>query len=90
MRILITEDDAALAEALPLADSSVDGALSECSFCLFPDKETAAAELARVLMPVSVAAIPEHLGMFALWALGIYVVGYSFFVLSQRRFADEV
>jgi len=38
----------------------------------------------------SVAAIPHHLGVFALWALGVYVLGYAFFVLSQRRFADEV
>lgn len=39
------------AEALPLADSSVDGALCECAFCLFPDKPTAAREIARVLRP---------------------------------------
>ncbi len=39
---------------------------------------------------VSVAAIPAHAGVFALWALGAYVVGHAFFVLSQRRFADEV
>lgn len=37
------------AEALPLGDHVADGVLCECSFCLFPDKETAAAELARVL-----------------------------------------
>ncbi|NOT30654.1 MAG: ABC transporter permease [Planctomycetes bacterium] len=43
-----------------------------------------------VLTPVSVAAIPGHLGVFALWALGAYVLGYAFFVHSQRRFADEV
>lgn len=47
------------AEALPLADSSVDGALSECSFCLFPDKETAAAELARVLRPGARLALSD-------------------------------
>jgi lipopolysaccharide transport system permease protein len=40
--------------------------------------------------PVSVAAIPEHLGVLALWALGAYAVGYTVFVFSQRRFADEV
>jgi ABC-type polysaccharide/polyol phosphate export permease len=44
----------------------------------------------RVMRPVVVADIPEHLGIFALWALGAYVLGYAFFVLSQRRFADEV
>jgi lipopolysaccharide transport system permease protein len=43
-----------------------------------------------VLTPVSVASIPGHLAVFALWALGVYSAGYAFFVLSQRRFADEV
>ena len=38
----------------------------------------------------SVAAVPHHLLVFAAWALGAYAVGYCFFVLSQRRFADEV
>ncbi len=38
----------------------------------------------------SSAAVPGHLAVFALWALGAYVVGYAFFVFSQRRFADEV
>ena len=27
---------------------------------------------------------------FAVWSLGVYAVGYAFFVLAQRRFADEV
>lgn len=39
------------AEALPLADASVDGALCECALCTFPDKSAAAGELARVLRP---------------------------------------
>ncbi len=39
------------AEALPLGDESADGALCECALCTFPDKERAAAELARVLRP---------------------------------------
>lgn len=43
-----------------------------------------------VLQPVSVAAVPGHIAAFALWALGAYVLGYAFFVHSQRRFADEV
>lgn len=29
-------------------------------------------------------------GTFAVWAVAVFAVGYSFFVLSQRRFADEV
>jgi ubiquinone/menaquinone biosynthesis C-methylase UbiE len=37
------------AEALPLEDKCMDGALCECALCTFPDKEAAAAELARVL-----------------------------------------
>jgi arsenite methyltransferase len=39
------------AEALPLADASVDGELCECAFCLFPGKAAAAREIARVLRP---------------------------------------
>ena len=39
------------AEDLPFPDDSFDGALCECSFCTFPDKPRAAAELARVLRP---------------------------------------
>ena len=34
--------------------------------------------------------IVTHLWIFALWALGAYVVGYTLFILAQRRFADEV
>jgi len=37
------------AEALPLADESVDGILCECALCTFPDKAAAAREMARVL-----------------------------------------
>jgi ABC-type polysaccharide/polyol phosphate export permease len=44
----------------------------------------------RVMRPVVVADIPAHLGVLALWALGAYALGYTFFVFSQRRFADEV
>ncbi|MGD9620775.1 MAG: methyltransferase domain-containing protein [Mycolicibacterium sp.] len=39
------------AEALPLPDNTFDAVVSECSFCVFPDKDTAAAEFARVLRP---------------------------------------
>jgi ubiquinone/menaquinone biosynthesis C-methylase UbiE len=37
------------AEQLPLEDDSFDAILCECSFCIFPGKESAAAEFARVL-----------------------------------------
>jgi arsenite methyltransferase len=47
-RVRFTVGDA---ERLPLADGSVDAVVCECAFCTFPDKATAAAELARVLRP---------------------------------------
>jgi arsenite methyltransferase len=55
------------AEALPLDDAGMDGGLCECAFCTFPDKEVAAAELARVLRPgarlvlADMVAKPERL-----------------------------
>ena len=39
------------AERLPYPDESFDAVISECAFCTFPDKPTAAAEFARVLRP---------------------------------------
>ena len=39
------------AERLPVEDGAFTAALCECAFCTFPDKPTAAAELARVLAP---------------------------------------
>jgi SAM-dependent methyltransferase len=42
------------AEGLPFDDGSFDAVISECSFCTFPNKVTAAAEMARVLR------CPEH------------------------------
>jgi hypothetical protein len=39
------------AERLPLEAAAFDAAVCECAFCTFPDKETAARELARVLRP---------------------------------------
>jgi ubiquinone/menaquinone biosynthesis C-methylase UbiE len=37
------------AEGLPFDDEVFEAVISECSFCTFPDKATAAAEMARVL-----------------------------------------
>jgi SAM-dependent methyltransferase len=37
------------AEQLPLDDASVDAVVCECALCTFPNKETASAEIARVL-----------------------------------------
>ena len=39
------------AEALPLPDADFDAVVCECALCTFPDKVTAAAEMARVLRP---------------------------------------
>jgi ubiquinone/menaquinone biosynthesis C-methylase UbiE len=39
------------AERLPFADGAFDAVICECAFCLFPDKATAAREMARVLKP---------------------------------------
>jgi arsenite methyltransferase len=39
------------AERIPLPDASVSAVVCECAFCTFPDKKTAAAEMARVLEP---------------------------------------
>jgi arsenite methyltransferase len=47
------------AEALPVADASVDGALCECALCTFPDKQAAARELARVLRPGARLALSD-------------------------------
>lgn len=47
------------AEALPLDDASADGGLCECALCTFPDKERAAAELARVLRPGATLALSD-------------------------------
>jgi len=55
------------AERIPLPDASVDAIMCECAFCTFPDKATAAAEMARVLKPggrvgiTDVAIDPERL-----------------------------
>jgi hypothetical protein len=55
-RVRFTVGDA---EELPFADESFDAALSECSFCIFPDKARAAAELARVLRADGVLALSD-------------------------------
>ena len=39
------------AEGLPFDDGTFNAVISECSFCTFPDKATAAAEMTRVLLP---------------------------------------
>lgn len=39
------------AEKLPVSDGEFSAVISECAFCTFPDKETAAKEMYRVLQP---------------------------------------
>ena len=39
---------------------------------------------------VSTAAIGRHVLVFSAWALAAYALGYAVFVVSKRRFADEV
>jgi arsenite methyltransferase len=47
------------AERIPLPDASVDAVVCECAFCTFPDKKTAAAEMARVLKPGGCVGITD-------------------------------
>ena len=55
------------AERLTVDEGSFDAAVCECAFCTFPDKATAAAELARVVRPggrIGISDVwlhPEHL-----------------------------
>ncbi len=55
-RVRFVEGDA---ESLPLSDESADGALCECSLCLFPDKQTAVSELSRVLRPGTLLVLTD-------------------------------
>jgi ubiquinone/menaquinone biosynthesis C-methylase UbiE len=90
------------AEKLPLADASVAGALSECSFCLFPDKRQAAAELARVLRPgarlaladitAEPAELPDALRTMTAWTAclaGARPLAGLVFLLEEADFVVE-
>jgi arsenite methyltransferase len=65
------------AEAVPLADGSVDALFCECAFCTFPDKAQGAREMARVLVPggrvgiadvvIEAGALPPELSGAAAW-----------------------
>jgi SAM-dependent methyltransferase len=48
---LLTDFRRGDAEGLPFDDGAFDAVISECSFCTFPDKHTAATEMVRVLKP---------------------------------------
>lgn len=47
------------AERLPFEDATFDAVICECAFCTFPDKQTAAAELSRVLRPGGRAGLSD-------------------------------
>ncbi|MEV4624012.1 methyltransferase domain-containing protein [Asanoa sp. NPDC049573] len=47
------------ADRLPGEDSGFDAVVCECAFCTFPDKPSAAAELARVLRPGGLLGITD-------------------------------
>ena len=46
-------------ENLLLPDASVDTVLCECAFCMFPSKEKAVSEFARVLRPGGAVSISD-------------------------------
>lgn len=65
------------AERIPLPDNGFDAVLTECAFCTFTDKATAAGEFARILRPggrvgladvtVSHGGLPDELSTVAAW-----------------------
>lgn len=57
---------------------------------LMGDLDVFVARRGEVTSIVSEAAVGAHLLTFLPWAAVAFVGGYSFFILSQRRFADEV
>jgi len=72
------------AERLPFCTNSFDAVISECSFCTFPDKATAAAEIARVLRPggwlaltdmTVKGALPEDIQSLLSWVICIAGAG---------------
>ena len=65
------------AERIPLPDNGFDAVLTECAFCTFTDKATAAGEFARILRPggrvgladvtVGDSGLPDELSTLAAW-----------------------
>src|SRR5262249_19007765 len=47
------------AERIPLPSNAFDALVCECAFCMFPDKQAAAAEFARLLRPGARLALPD-------------------------------
>jgi ubiquinone/menaquinone biosynthesis C-methylase UbiE len=74
------------AESLPFADGSFDAIISECSLCTFPNRMTAASEMARVLRPggrvgltdVTVnGPLPEEIQTLLAWVVCVAGTGSS-------------
>jgi SAM-dependent methyltransferase len=90
------------AEDLPFDDGAFQAVISECSFCTFPQKETAASEMARVLSPqgrlgltdVTVAgSLPEDIQSLLAWVACVAGAGASEDYVATLRgagFADFV
>jgi len=88
------------AEKLPFDDGTFDAVISECSFCTFPDKGTAAAEMARVLRPggrlglsdmTVKSPLPEDLQTLLAWVACLAGAGTSEDYIATLRgagFAD--
>lgn len=66
------------AECMPVEDGSFDAVISECAFCTFPDKRSAAEEMFRVLRPggrlgltdmtVDQSCLPEEMKTLIFWS----------------------
>ena len=77
------------AEALPLADSGFDVALSECSLCTFPDKRRAIAEMARVLRPGGTIAIADVTAQLDALPMPLRSAAARVACVADARGADE-
>ncbi len=90
------------AERLPFEDGSFDVVISECSFCTFPDKTTAAQEMARVLRrhgrmgmtDVTIdGPLPEDIRSLLTWVACLAGAGSPEFYLSilkEAGFGDFI
>ena len=90
------------AEGLPFDDASFDAVISECSFCTFPDKATAAAEQYRILGPggrlgltdMTVnGTLPDDIQSLLAWVACVAGAGTSqeyVTILQAASFADFV
>ena len=77
------------AEALPVADSSFDVVLSECSLCTFPDKQRAVAEMARAVRPGGTVAIADVCADLDALAAPLRSAAARVACVADARSADE-